>query len=124
MMPVCIAVETAALKRLFVVPRGHSERLSSRSSPCLALLAPNALNSTHMICRGRGETTPRHQVNTLATDEDRALQIDYNDTMQPRTVDRLRTSLIVDPADGSLPPVVPAARERRVPARSTDDPET
>ena len=64
-------------------------------------------------------------LNTLATDEDRALQIDYNAIYaEPKNVDRLRTSLIVDPADGRLPPVVPAARARRVPARSTDDPET
>src|SRR5262249_7257319 len=64
-------------------------------------------------------------LSTLATDEDRALQIDYNATYaEPRKVDRLRTSLIVDPADGKLPPLVPAARARRVPARSTDDPET
>jgi hypothetical protein len=62
-------------------------------------------------------------LNNLATDEDRALQIDYNDTYaEPKKVDRLRTSLIVDPADGRLPPAAPAAR--RVPARSTDDPET
>jgi hypothetical protein len=61
----------------------------------------------------------------LATDEDRALQIDYNATYaEPRKVDRLRTSLIVDPADGRLPPVVPAARARGVQTRSTDDPET
>jgi hypothetical protein len=56
-------------------------------------------------------------------EEDRALQIDYNDTYaDPKKVDRLRTSLIVDPADGKLPSAAPAAR--RVPARSTDDPET
>ena len=63
-------------------------------------------------------------LNGLATDEDRALQIDYNGTYaEPRKLDRLRTSLIVDPADGKLPPVLPAARGR-IPARSTDDPET
>lgn len=62
-------------------------------------------------------------LNNLATDEDRALQIDYNDTYaEPKKVDRLRTSLIVDPANGRLPPAAPEAH--RVPARSTDDPET
>ena len=47
-------------------------------------------------------------LNNLATDEDRALQIDYNATYaEPRKLDRLLTSLIVDSADGRLPRVVP-----------------
>lgn len=62
-------------------------------------------------------------LNSNYKEEDRALQIDYNDTYaEPKKVDRLRTSLIVDPVDGRLPPAAPAAR--RAPARSTDDPET
>jgi hypothetical protein len=41
-------------------------------------------------------------------------------------LDGLRTSLIVDPPDGMLPPLLPAAQERKAnkPKRSFDDPET
>jgi hypothetical protein len=64
-------------------------------------------------------------LNTLPTADDRTLQIDFNDTYADvKKVDRLRTSLLVDPPDGRLPPLVPAARTRPRPARSTDDPET
>jgi hypothetical protein len=58
---------------------------------------------------------------------DRPLQIDFNETfvVVPR-LDRLRTSLIVDPPDGKLPALSPAAAERAAatPKRSFDNPES
>ena len=65
----------------------------------------------------------------LLTDDDRATQADLDNTAVEREwmpLDRLRTSLIVDPPDGMLPPLVPAARGRVAarPKRSLDDPET
>ena len=49
----------------------------------------------------------------------------YLDTHTLKVVD-LRTSLIVDPPDGKLPPLLPAAQARNAarPRRSFDDPET
>jgi len=38
-------------------------------------------------------------------------------------LDRRRTSLITDPPDGRLPPLVPSARERRVPRGNPEGPE-
>jgi hypothetical protein len=55
------------------------------------------------------------------------LQIDFNDDyVEASTLDRLRTSLLIDPPDGRLPPLVSAAQARAAarPARSFDDPET
>lgn len=65
----------------------------------------------------------------LPGDDDRATQIDIDDTFAEReamSLDRLRTSLIVDPPNGILPPLVPAARARMAarPKRSMDNPET
>ena len=65
----------------------------------------------------------------LPTAADRQMQIDIDDTfveVEQMPLDGLRTSLIVDPANGMLPPLVPAARARIAnrPKRSFDDPET
>lgn len=64
----------------------------------------------------------------LMTDADRATQVDIDDTFVEResmAIDRLRTSLVVDPPDGMLPPLLPAAHARIAarPKRSLDDPE-
>jgi hypothetical protein len=61
------------------------------------------------------------------TPEGRQLQIDLNDTwLEVGKVDRLRTSLIVDPPDGRLPRFLPAAQTRLAarPRQSYDGPET
>jgi hypothetical protein len=64
----------------------------------------------------------------LPTADDRLTQSDVDDTYVERevmTLDGLRTSLIVDPPNGILPPPVPAAQARAAarPKRSFDDPE-
>jgi hypothetical protein len=64
----------------------------------------------------------------LPTASDRITQVDIDDTfveVEALAMDGLRTSLIVDPADGMLPPLLPAARARMEarPRRSFDDPE-
>jgi hypothetical protein len=64
----------------------------------------------------------------LLTEDDRLTQVDIDDTYVETDViklDGLRTSLIVDPANGVLPPSLPAAQERArtKPKRSFDDPE-
>jgi len=65
----------------------------------------------------------------LPTAVDRLMQIDIDDTfveVEKMPLDGLRTSLIVDPADGMLPPLLPIARARKAerPKRSFEDPET
>ena len=65
----------------------------------------------------------------LPTSVDREMQIDLDDTfveVENMPLDSLRTSLIVDPANGMLPPLVPVAQARKAdrPKRSFDDPET
>jgi len=64
----------------------------------------------------------------LPTDADRATQIDIDDTFvetEQIPLDGLRTSLIVEPANGVLPPLVPAAQARAAARkRSREDPET
>jgi len=65
----------------------------------------------------------------LPSDADRQMQVDVDDTYVEREsmpFDRMRTSLIVDPPDGILPPLLPAAQARLAarPKRSFDDPET
>jgi hypothetical protein len=65
----------------------------------------------------------------LPTSVDRLTQADVDDTyveIEAMTLIGLRTSLIVDPASGMLPPLLPAARARIAarPKRSFDDPET
>jgi hypothetical protein len=64
----------------------------------------------------------------LLTEDDRLTQIDLDDTYAETEVirlDGLRTSLIVDPPNGMLPPSLPAAQERTraKPRRSFEDPE-
>lgn len=65
----------------------------------------------------------------LPSDADRLFQADSDDTyleFEAMPLDGLRTSLIVDPANGLLPPLVPQARARIAarPKRSFEDPET
>ena len=65
----------------------------------------------------------------LPTEADRLTQADVDEAfveLEVFKLDGLRTSLIVDPPAGRLPPLLPAARERltRGPRRSYDDPET
>ena len=65
----------------------------------------------------------------LPTSVDRQMQIDIDDTfveVEQMPLDGLRTSLIVDPPNGMLPPLLPAAKARLAarPKRSFDDPET
>jgi hypothetical protein len=65
----------------------------------------------------------------LPTAVDRLMQIDIDDTfveVENMPLDGLRTSLIVDPPNGMLPPLLPAAQARIAdrPKRSFDDPET
>ena len=65
----------------------------------------------------------------LPTDADRLLQVDVDDTyveVENLELDGLRTSLIVDPPGGMLPPLLPAARDRIAarPRRAYDGPET
>jgi hypothetical protein len=64
----------------------------------------------------------------VPTEADRLLQPDVEEDaveIEAMPLDRLRTSLIVDPSDGLLPPLVPQAQARiaRRPKRSFDDPE-
>jgi hypothetical protein len=66
---------------------------------------------------------------SLPSDADRALQIDIDDTYVETefiTLEGVRTSLIVDPPNGVLPPLLPAAQARVAarPKRSYDDPES
>jgi hypothetical protein len=67
--------------------------------------------------------------NRLPTPADRQMQIDVDDIfveVGQLPLDGLRTSLIVDPANGMLPPLLPAAQARIAarPKRSFEDPET
>jgi hypothetical protein len=65
----------------------------------------------------------------LPTPEDRQVQSDLDETaaeFENMPLDGLRTSLIVDPPDGMLPPLLPVAQARIAarPKRSLDNPET
>jgi hypothetical protein len=65
----------------------------------------------------------------LPTSLDRQMQTDLDDTfveVENMPLDGLRTSLIVEPANGLLPPLLPVAQARIAdrPKRSFDDPET
>ena len=65
----------------------------------------------------------------LPTSVDRQMQIDLDDTfveVENMPLDGLRTSLIVDPANGMLPPLVSVAQVRKAdrPKRSFDGPES
>ena len=73
-------------------------------------------------------TAPDRVRSRLPTDDDRLTQADLEDDAVEREsmpFDRLRTSLVVEPPDGVLPPLLPAARARVAarPKRSYDDPE-
>jgi hypothetical protein len=65
----------------------------------------------------------------LPSADDREMQTDLDDSaveFENMPLDGLRTSLIVDPPDGMLPPLLPAAKARIAarPKRSFHDPET
>jgi|KBSSwiStaDraftv2_1062776.scaffolds.fasta_scaffold09240_7 hypothetical protein len=75
----------------------------------------------------------RHAADRLASrlpsDTDRLFQPDVDDTyveFEAMPLDGLRTSLIVDPPDGRLPPLLPQAQARIAarPKRTFEDPET
>jgi hypothetical protein len=73
--------------------------------------------------------TPDRVRGRLPTSVDRQMQVDIDDTfveVEKMPLDGLRTSLIVDPANGVLPPLLPAAQTRIAdrPRRSFDDPES
>jgi hypothetical protein len=64
----------------------------------------------------------------LPSEADRLTQVDIDETFvetEAIKLDGLRTSLIVEPREGTLPPLLPAARARIAarPKRSFDDPE-
>lgn len=74
-------------------------------------------------------TTEDRVRSRLPTSADRQMQIDLDDTfveVEKMPLDGLRTSLIVDPPNGMLPPLLPAAQARigNRPKRTFDDPET
>lgn len=73
-------------------------------------------------------TAPDRIRQRLPSAADQATQIDLDDTYvetEAMPIDRLRTSLLIDPPNGMLPPMVPAAQARIAarPKRSFDDPE-
>ena len=73
--------------------------------------------------------TPDRVRSRLPTADDRVVQIDLDETfseVERMPLDGLRTSLIVDPANGMLPPLLPVAQARKAsrPKRSIEDPET
>lgn len=73
-------------------------------------------------------TAPDRIRSRLPTAADQLTQVDLDDTYvetEAMPIDRLRTSLLIDPPNGLLPPLVPAARARIAarPKRSFDDPE-
>jgi hypothetical protein len=74
-------------------------------------------------------TSPDRVRSRLPTSVDREMQIDLDDAsveVENMPLDGLRTSLIVDPPDGMLPPLLPVAQARIAdrPKRSFDGPET
>ena len=73
-------------------------------------------------------STPERISSRFPTDADRLTQADIDDTYVETEViklDGLRTSLIVDPPNGMLPPLLPAAQARIAarPKRNYEDPE-
>jgi hypothetical protein len=73
-------------------------------------------------------TAPDRVRKRLPTDDDRLTQVDIDDTfveVEAMPLDHLRTSLIVEPRNGVLPALLPAAQARVAarPRRSFDDPE-
>jgi len=74
-------------------------------------------------------STPDRVRSRLPTATDRQMQIDIDDTyveIENMPLYGLRTSLIVDPPNGMLPPLLPAAQTRKAerPKRNFEDPET
>ena len=74
-------------------------------------------------------SAPERARNQLPSAADRLTQADVDDSFVEAEAIRLtglRTSLIIDPMNGMLPPLLPAARARLAarPRRSFDDPET
>ena len=72
---------------------------------------------------------PDRNASRLPSDLDRLFQSDVDDTyveFEAMPLDGLRTSLIVDPPNGMLPPLLPQAQARIAarPKRSFEDPET
>jgi hypothetical protein len=72
---------------------------------------------------------PERNRSRLLTEADRLTQVDLDETfveLEAIRLDGLRTSLIVDPPNGMLPDLLPAARARLAarPKRSFDDPES
>jgi hypothetical protein len=72
--------------------------------------------------------TPERLRNSFPTAADRLTQVDVDETYvetEAIKLDGLRTSLVVDPPNGMLPPPLPAAQARAAarPKRSFDDPE-
>jgi hypothetical protein len=73
-------------------------------------------------------SAPERLRKRLPTDDDRLMQVDLdNDYVEREAMpfDNMRTSLIVEPRNGMLPPLLPAAQARLAarPKRSFDDPE-
>jgi hypothetical protein len=73
-------------------------------------------------------TAPDRVRARLPSDDDRLTQADLDDTyveIEAMQLAGLRTSLVIDPANGVLPPLLPAAQARIAarPKRSFDDPE-
>jgi hypothetical protein len=74
-------------------------------------------------------TSPERTRSRLPTADDRLTQVDVDEIyveVENIRLDGLRTSLIVDPVNGALPPLLPSALARVAarPKRSFDDPET
>src|SRR5262245_25712622 len=75
------------------------------------------------------KATPDRVRSRFPTAGDRQVQIDLDETyseVERMPLDGLRTSLIVDPPNGMLPPLLPAAQARKAarPKRSLEGPET
>jgi hypothetical protein len=74
-------------------------------------------------------TAPERARSRLPSDDDRLTQADVDEMFVEAEVyalDNFRTALIVDPANGKLPELLPAARARKAsrPKRSFEDPES
>jgi hypothetical protein len=130
---------------MFALLVGHREVVATRETPARPDLQGTWNGSTMTplqrpaAFRDKATFTPeeaaayvRHSEDRvrdrLPGPSDRLTQADVDDTYvetEAYTFDRLRTSLIVDPANGMLPPMLPAASARIAarPKRSFDDPE-
>ena len=75
------------------------------------------------------QATPDRIRSRLPTSDDRQVQSDLDGIFaeaESMPLDGLRTSLLVDPTNGMLPPLLPVAQARKAnrPKRSIEDPET